>query len=328
MSRPIRLEYPGAVFHITCRGNERRTTFRDDLDRVRFLDLLGQAVDRFRWVVTAYVLMSNHFHFVVELTAANLSRGMQWLNGGYVQRFNLRHERVGHLHQGRFKSILIEEDTYMLELIRYVVLNPVRANMVPRPEDYAWSSYRATAGLGHVPEWLAADDVLLRFGSDRDLAQARYRRFVEDGIGSHRVPWEDLVGQVYLGSEQWRNEVRDRLRGRPRADAHPRQQRALGERTMAEVMTSVARALPIDPAWLRLGRGGTARMIAAWIGRHEADLNLAEIAAALRLRSSGHVSMLIQRCDERLDDDVSLRSSVDRCVEALHDLWKSDEAKL
>jgi REP element-mobilizing transposase RayT len=130
MSRPLRLEYPGSLWHVTVRGNGRQDVFRDDRDRQFLLELLGDCVNRFAWILPAYVLMSNHFHLVNELTSETLSRGMQWLNGTYSQAFNRRHERVGHLFQGRFKAFLIEKEAYFLEVLRYVVLNPVRAGMV------------------------------------------------------------------------------------------------------------------------------------------------------------------------------------------------------
>lgn len=327
MARPIRLEYPGAVWHITARGNEKRNIFFDDSDRIRFLEFLAESVRRFGWIVTAYVLMSNHFHLVVELTAANLSRGMHLLDSRYSQAFNRRHDRVGHLFQGRYKALLIDKENYMLEVLRYVVLNPVRARMVAQPGNYQWSSYRATAGEATVPEWLAADDVLVAFGSERRVAQARYRQFVHEGIGSEKVPWADLVGQIYLGDEPWLELVRDRVRSKPRPDDHPSPQRNVGNRSMADIVAAVARTLQIDEGWLRVGRGGTARMLAAWLGCHDGQLTLSGIAAGLRLRSSGHVSRLIRRCDAALAVDRTLQISVDRCREELHQMWKSDEAK-
>ena len=154
MARPLRIEFPGALDHVTSRGNERRAIFRSDRDRRTFLTLLEQAATRFGWSVTAYVLMTNHFHLVIQTPEPNLSRGMQWLNGTYAARFNQRHQRAGHLFQGRFHAFLVEKEAYFAELLRYVVLNPVRAKMVERPEDYRWSSYRATAGLEAAPPWL------------------------------------------------------------------------------------------------------------------------------------------------------------------------------
>src|SRR6266849_304423 len=143
MSRPLRLEYSGSLLHVTVRGNSRQDIFYDDADRHFFLELLGKCVTRFEWILYAHVLMSNHFHLVIQLTSETLSRGMHWLNFRYAQALNRRYQRIGHLYRGRFNASLIEKEAYFLEVLRYVVLNPVRAGIVTRPEDYAWSSHRA-----------------------------------------------------------------------------------------------------------------------------------------------------------------------------------------
>jgi REP element-mobilizing transposase RayT len=157
MARPLRLEYEGAVYHVTSRGNAREAIFRVDPDRELFLEVLGATVERFGWVCYAYCLMTNHYHLLLETPEPNLSRGMRHLNGVYTQGFNRRHMRVGHVLQGRFKSIVVEKESHLLELARYVVLNPVRAKMVRSARDWPWSSYRATAGLGVAPPFLDVD---------------------------------------------------------------------------------------------------------------------------------------------------------------------------
>ena len=146
MARPLRIEFEGALYHVTSRGDERRDIFLDDADREAFLQILGDVVRRFAWRCHAYCLMGNHYHLLIETPNANLSRGMRHLNGVYTKRFNRTHERVGHVMQGRYKSILVDKDEYLLELARYVVLNPVRAGVVRSARDWKWSSYRATAG--------------------------------------------------------------------------------------------------------------------------------------------------------------------------------------
>ena len=172
MARPLRLEYPGAVWHVTSRGNERLAIFRDDEDRTQFLEVLGRGVAMFRWKLHAFVLMGNHYHLLVETPEPNVSRGMRQLNGIYTQRFNRRHGRSGHLFQGRFKGILVERDSHLLELARYVVLNPVRAGPVRAAKDWPWSSYEATAGIGREPEWLETAATLEHFGRSRARSQA------------------------------------------------------------------------------------------------------------------------------------------------------------
>ena len=317
MARPLRLEYPGSLWHVTARGNARQAIFLDDRDRRHFLKLLGICVRRFDWILPAYVLMPNHVHLLIELRCETLSRGMQWLNSTYCQSFNHRHDRVGHLFQGRFKAFLIEKETYFLEVLRYVVLNPVRARMVRRPESYSWSSHGAVIGEAAAPEWLAVDDVLAQFGPERDIARARYRHFVDAAIGVEKTPWTDLVGQIYLGSDSWVERVRERVELRPRADDHPRQQRVVGAPPMATIMTAVSRTFSIDEDHLRRGRAGIPRLIAAWIGWNEALLTNREIAAGLRLRSSGYVATLVRQCEVELDRDPLLREGLDRCLSTI-----------
>ena len=317
MSRPLRLEYPGALFHVTARGNARQDIFRDDRDRHFFLELLGKAVTRFAWILPAYALMPNHFHLVIQLTSETLSKGMQWLNGTYPQGFNRRHGRVGHLFQGRFNASLVEKESYFLEVVRYVVLNQVRAHMTTRPEDYKWSSYRASIGLAPAPQWLAVDDLLVQFGVDRELARAAYRSFVDAAIGIENAACKELLHRAYLGRDAWMEQVSERLKLKPRSDDHPRAQRVIGLPRMPDIIAVVAKNFSTDESCVRNLRGGFARMAAAWIAGNEALLTYREIAAGLRLRSSGHVSDLIRRCDRELDRSPLLRMYVDRCLSTM-----------
>jgi len=318
MSRPLRLEFPGSLWHITHRGNERRPIYRDDNDCVRFLELVAETVRRFKWIVSSYALMPNHYHLVVELTEADtLSRGMQWLNSEYARWFNWRYDRVGHLFQGRFGGFLIDKETYFLEVLRYVVLNPVRANIVARPDDYRWTSYRAMTADVDAPDWLAVDDVLCRFGQERGLARERYRRFVDEGIGSTRRPWDDLISDMYLGSEEWIARVRDRVELKPRSTEHPQGQRELLRPKMAAIVIAVANVMGVPEQHVRGGRGGTPRSVAAWIGVYEGLLSNGEIAAALRLRSDTQVTNLVASCERDLHANASLRKCVDRCMSTL-----------
>lgn len=316
MARPLRLEYPGSLLHVTARGNEQRPIVMDDVDRRRFLALLGECVTRFGWILYSYALMSNHFHLQLELTRSTLSLGMQWLNGKYAQHFNRRHDRSGHLFQGRFGAFLIEKETYFLEVLRYVVLNPVRAGMASRPEDDPWTSYLATAGYVAAPDWLSVDRVLISFGEDKTTARDRYRNFVLDGIGAAR-PWKDLIGQVYLGREAWVAEVNEMLKIAPRSDEFPRAQRDPASLTMVDIISAVSKAMEVSEDAIRRGRGGTGRMLCAWIATREGQIRLREIAASLRVRSTGHVTNLIKSCDRLLDRDPSLRTCADRSLELL-----------
>ena len=200
MARPLRIEFAGALYHLTSRGDRREDIYLDDADRVMFLEVLAEVCDRFRWVCHAYCLMSNHYHLLIETRDATLAKGMRQLNGVFTQRSNRRHHRVGHVFQGRYKAILVQKEAYLLELARYVVLNPVRAGMVRSARDWPWSSYRATAGWSEVPSWLTIEWLLSAFGARRKAAMEAYRRFVSEGKGASS-PWDELKRQVYLGDE-------------------------------------------------------------------------------------------------------------------------------
>jgi REP element-mobilizing transposase RayT len=190
----LRIEFAGALYHLTSRGNARASVFLGDADRRLFLDVLGDVIDRYRWCCYAYCLMDNHYHLVLQTADSNLSRGMRQLNGLYTQRFNRRHDRVGHVFQGRFKGILVEREPHLLELARYVVLNPVRARMVEQAEQYRWSSLRPTLGLDPAPAWLSSDALLAGFGT-----RERYLQFVREG-SNVESPWRALRGLI-LGTE-------------------------------------------------------------------------------------------------------------------------------
>jgi len=235
MSRPIRIEFPDALYHVTARGDRREAIFDDDLDRQLFLSTLEQVVNRFSWVCHAWCLMDNHYHLLIQTPDGNLSKGMRQLNGVYTQASNRRHRRVGHLFQGRFKAILVDGDAYLLELSRYVVLNPVRAGMVKAPADWPWSSYRASVGLEPPQPWLAVDGLLANFAEQRGLAQTRYAKFVAEGIRAES-PWSNLKGQVYLGDAHFVQRMQACMQADKRDDIQiPAAQRRPPERTLQEI---------------------------------------------------------------------------------------------
>jgi REP element-mobilizing transposase RayT len=178
MPRPLRIEREGAFWHITSRGVERRDIFHDRNDRSMFLDMLGEIVIHARWRLHAYVLMSNHYHLLVETPQPTLTQGVKELNERWARYFNWRHQRVGHLFQGRFKSIVVDRETHLRELLRYIVRNPVRCGAVASAADHEWSNYRATAGIVHAPPWLETRWSLAQFHEDPAVAKELYRGFV------------------------------------------------------------------------------------------------------------------------------------------------------
>ena len=228
MARPLRLEFPGALYHVTARGDRREAIYFDDDDRQRWLELLGEVCERFNWVCHAWCQMTNHYHLLVEIPEGNLSAGMRQINGVYTQFINRRHERVGHVFQGRYKAILVEKESYLLELARYIVLNPVRAGIVGDVSEWDWSSFHATRGTSAAPAWLAKDWLLSQFAKDRHQAMERYQAFVIDGVGQPS-PWDEVTAQVFLGSEAFVARVQDELGGRSLAEVPRAQQRPKAE---------------------------------------------------------------------------------------------------
>lgn len=202
MTRPLRLEFAGALYHVTSRGDRCDDIYEDDVDREQFLKVLSEVGERFNWVVHAYCLMSNHYHLLIETPDGNLSKGMRQLNGVYTQRFNRHHKRVGHVFQGRYKGIIVQKESYLLELARYIVLNPVRARMVRSAKDWKWSSYRSTSGQADCPDWLSTDWLLSAFARQKFNARKLYREFVSEGK-NQPSPWESLKNQIYLGTESF-----------------------------------------------------------------------------------------------------------------------------
>lgn len=260
MARPLRIEFPGALYHVTARGNARGPIFLDDADRWLLLRVLGDVVERYRWVCHAYCLMTNHYHLLVETPEANLARGMRQLNGLYTQRFNRAHERVGHLLQGRYGAVVVERDAHLLELSRYIVLNPVRAGLVSAAEDYPWSSLRATIGRTAAPNWLTTGALVQGFGS-----RLRYLEFVREGVG-RASPWAGLRGAI-LGSDAFVEGFASRLESRAASESPRRERFAHREPLEALLPPPVAAEREVRNRRIR-ELVGSGRYSASEIGRH------------------------------------------------------------
>lgn len=297
MSRPLRIEFPGALYHVTSRGDRREPIYRDDADRERHLAVLDEALARFDADVLAYCLMGNHFHLVVQTHSGQLSRLMRHLNGVYTQAFNRRHGLVGHLFQGRFKAVLVDRDDYLVALCRYVERNPVAAGLVSRPEDWRWSSCRAHLGLDPAPAWLAVDElqgfVLGRSptsGRDRSTAVERYAALVRHEDEADVNFWTShLRGQIFLGGEEFA--------GRMRALVPPER------RLSCEVPLRQRQASPSGPtswpAWLEANAGDRARALHA--AYHAGWKTMPALAAECGL-SVAHVSRLIREAVGRASE--------------------------
>ncbi len=210
MSRPWRIEYPGALYHVMSRGNERKPIFKDNDDRMQFLNLLCETVERFNFEIYTYVLMTNHYHILLKTKESNLSRGMQWFGATYTRRYNIHHRRSGHLFQGRFKSFLVQNEDYLLRLSCYIHRNPLRAGMVERLRDYKWSSY-LTYGFGKKAEELLNTGFIFKLmkGNQKQKIQA-YRRMVQQYSLEEKNTLEELRHNLIFGSLSFIKEIRDK----------------------------------------------------------------------------------------------------------------------
>jgi putative transposase len=233
MARPLRLEFSGALYHVTSRGDRREAIYEDDDDRLTFLSVLERVCDTYNWVCHAYCLMDNHYHLLIETPDSNLSKGMRQLNGMYTQTFNRMNNRVGHVFQGRYKATLVEKDSYLLELSRYIVLNPVRANMVRSAKDWPWSSYRSTVGSVKGLSCLNTEWILAAFAKRKSVAIEKYKQFVAQGKGQ-LSPWVMLRKQMYLGSDQFVEEMQALIDGDKELSEIPSSQRRPAPKPLAK----------------------------------------------------------------------------------------------
>lgn len=220
MTRPLRLEFPGALYHVTSRGDQREAIYRDDTDRRAWLDILASVCDRFNFTVYGFCQMTNHYHVILETVDGNLSQGMRQLNAVYSQHVNRHHGLSGHVFQGRYHAVLVQKESYLLELTRYVVLNPLRAHAVVSLDQWAWNSHHFMVGSKPVPPWLDADWTLGHFGSNRGDAIHAYQAFVLAGMNG-ASPLDKVRHQLLLGDDEFvtrhRNGLPERLREIPKA---------------------------------------------------------------------------------------------------------------
>jgi len=297
MSRPLRVEFEGAVYHVTARGNSGLHVYADDRDRNKFLEFLAQELEQQLWLCHAYCLMGTHWHLLLETPEPNLSRGMARLNSRYSQWFNHRHGRHGHLLQGRYHAILVDKESYLLELCRYVVLNPVRAHMVEHVDQWRWSSYLTTVGRRAGPDWLTTEWVLSHFGSSTKPAQVAYERFVADGM-NRTSPWQNLTERLFLGSEDFLRRMQARIEARrgssPFSPPLPRPNRP----TTTEIIDHVTKTLDLAQGEVfRRKRHKEAFHLLVYLLRRVRNLPLKQIAQMAGI-SPARVSQIAQEFDD------------------------------
>jgi putative transposase len=278
MARPLRMQFPGGVYHVTARGNEQRLIFADDVDCHGFLRVLAAAVERYHIVCHAYCLMNNHYHLLLETPDANLSSAIRQLNGVYSQRFNRRHSRTGHLFGGRFHAVVIERDAHLREVARYIVLNPVRAGLVAEPGGWRWSSYRATVGEVAAPAFLITDWVLALSGVEgRMEAQNAYAAFIRAGLeGTGEAPELTPSGPSMPGTHSNVGMSACRSDGL-KSREFPRTQRFAGRPPLSEVFSEVSTLLDRNARCALAVRsfGYSLREVADFLALHYATVSRA-----------------------------------------------------
>ena len=345
MARPLRIEVPGGRYHVTARGNERRDIFHDDRDRAHFLALLAELPARLGVAVHAYVLMPNHFHLLLETPEANVSRAGHWLNVSYSVWFNHRHQRSGHLFQGRFAAVILEDDAGFQEVGRYVHLNPVRvkrlrldkeqraagrqglaaapsaevvAERLARLRTWPWSSYRAYAGYCGAPDWLTTG-VLGGLSGGRNLKerQAALRAYTERAVqeGLMERPWDRLIDGVVLGTQAFADELRAGLQ------ANRREQPALGTRARSVTWEQIIRAVESvkGEAWdqFRDRHGDWGRDAAIWVGRRAGRMSLRELAERMGGADYTTAGAAATRFQRRLAREPALAATIDQIMAQL-----------
>jgi len=310
MARPLRIEYRGAFYHLTARGNERKDIFRDEKDRERFLAYLETAVVRYKAVIHVYCLMNNHYHLLMSTPAGNLSQIVQHINGAYTVYFNKRHHRFGHLFQGRYKAILVDADEYAGELSRYIHLNPVRAGIVNRPEEYLWSSYRNYIGKSKAARWQTTDWLLRYFVNALVEAKRNYRAFVEAKIGAaEENPLKEAIASTILGRPDFIEEIKGKYLGGRERNRDVPAVAALKRQAPLKIVERVRLEFQDRPEH--------ARKVAIYLSHRFSGLSLKEIGKQFGIRESA-VSQASRRFESALSENTRLRKKVNKVREALN----------
>ena len=307
MARKPRVHFPGAFYHVISRGNQGQKIFHDDADREGYLSLLQEVQTRYGLKLYAYVLMGNHVHLLVEVGGLPLSKIMQNLQFRYTRYYNRRYRKMGHLFQGRYKAILCDRDSYLLELVRYIHLNPVRAGLVRQIDRYRWSTHPIYL-RGDERRLVSVNSVLEQFGGTRAAAIRRYRKFIHDGLGEgHREDYYQVIDQRFLGDEEFVEEVREK--------AEEPGERLPVDIDLNDIVKLVCHEFRIRPERVfqrdKSREVSQLRWIIGKLAAEEADCRLVEVARFFR-RDPGVVSRGLRLLEERLIEEKGLQKRVSR----------------
>jgi REP element-mobilizing transposase RayT len=317
MGRPLRIQFPGALYHITSRGNERKKIFLHDSDRIKFLGILEDYHERYGIFIHSYVLMDNHYHLVVETPQGNLLKVMHGINGGYTGYFNRNYDRAGHLFQGRYKGILVDKEAYLLQASRYVHLNPVRAKVVEKPELYEWSSYGGYVRKSKEVRWVEYGCVLSRFGRDKEEARKKYKRFVEEGLkGRVENPFKNVYGQVVLGGEEFKERVKGLVKGNGISDEVVERKRFKGSADVEDVVRAVAGVFGVEGDEIKRkgSRDNRARNVTVYLVKRYSGLSNKEIGEIFGRVHYSAVSKVSARVEREMVGDKRLSKLVEALI--------------
>ena len=316
MARPLRVEYPGAFYHVINRGNSREKIFKSARDHEKFLQYLEKAAERFALIVHTYCLMGNHYHLLVETPEPNLSMTMQWLNVSYATYFNRKQDRSGHLFQGRFKAILIDADAYLNHLSRYIHLNPVRAGIIDAPGQYRWSSYLAFIGEQISPKFLKTAGLLGNFGRNKKEACKNYKEFVEGvDIKTIKDPSKKLAGGFILGDTDFVNWVKDTFLSKREDEKEIPQLKKLKPRVTPKIIVEhVSKAFNIEVAKIQKKglKRNKAREVAIYLGREISRLSCNDLGDFFGGVSGALITMMNRRIAEEMDRNRLLKNEVEK----------------
>jgi REP element-mobilizing transposase RayT len=315
MARPLRVEYPGAFYHVMSRGNSREKLYTGTRDYEKFLQYLEKAAERFALIIHTYCLMGNHYHLLVETPQPNLSVTMQWLNVSYATYFNRNQDRSGHLFQGRFKAILIDVDAYLKHLSRYIHLNPVRAGIINAPGQYRWSSYPSFIGEQLSPKFLMTDLLLGNFGSNKNEARKNYQEFVEGvDIKAVKNPSKKLAGGFILGDTDFVNWVKDNFLSKREDEKEIPQLKKLKPRVTPEIIVEqVSKVFKIEVAKIRKKglKRNKAREVAIYLTRELSRLSCKDLGIFFGGVSGALITMMNKRIVEEIDRDRRLKNKIE-----------------
>ena len=311
MARALRITFPGAFYHVTSRGNERKHVFKSNRDREKFLEYLESATQRYDALIHAYCLMDTHYHLLLETPSGNLSQIMRHINGAYTTYFNEKRARSGHLFQGRYKAILVDIDEYGKELSRYIHLNPVRAKIVETPEEYDWSSYKFYIGKEKPAEWLYRDFILTYFGKNASRAQKAYQKFVNPLVNrKYNSPLDDVVSSTLLGSPDFIAFIKDKYLSGKKPDKELPALKELSQKASTQDIFDEVEAIFSKEKAL-------ARNIKMYLCQRYTSERLKDIGSHFAIGQSG-VSQASRRVAQRIEKDKKLKKKIDNIIKKLN----------